>query len=101
SNDDGATWTLVRKLEPNQIIYDFKVRDGVATIGASDGVKVVDLGVPVATAVPTVLTDQTVNVPGTEADFDTDNVSVQHDDGSFYSFAANDLADLGQFVGRR
>jgi hypothetical protein len=101
SNDDGATWTLVRKLEPNQTIYDFKVSDGVATVGAEDGVKVVDLRVPGQTTIPTVLTDQTVNIPGTEADFDTENISVQHDDGSFYTFGANDLTGFGQFVARR
>ncbi|MEW6735348.1 MAG: Ig-like domain-containing protein [Acidobacteriota bacterium] len=101
STDGGEHWTLVRKLDPNQIIQDFRVSGGIATIETPEKGYTVNLNESPAPEDTEIAPSAAPTIPGTDPDFTIDNFAVLHDDGMLFSFRDNDLTDLGQLVARR
>ncbi|MCS6886067.1 MAG: Ig-like domain-containing protein [Acidobacteriota bacterium] len=97
---DGQSWERIKTLPPNQMIFDMQVEGAIAHIVTSTGIEQVDLRLP-ALFQETVNTEQSSIYPGTEPDYDVDNIAIIHDDGTLYTFQRNDLTDFGARVAKR
>lgn len=106
SIDNGQTWELVGKLAANQDFYDFAVANNTATVKTSKNIQTIDL-VQLADEEKrkflfngAVLPNAPV-IPGTEADFEKEDIAVLHDDGKFASIFTSNLIGNGQEVAKR
>lgn len=106
STDGGNTWELIGKLPANQTIFDFSVNENIANIKSTKSIQNIDLlklaqeenrKFLSSSSLPSNL----IVIPGTEPDFEKDEVAVLHDDGKFTDFFASDLTSFGQEVGKR
>lgn len=106
STDGGNSWELVGKLPSNQTLLDFSVNKNIANIKTAKGFQEVDLiklfdeekrKMLLNSSIPSNL----IVIPGTEPDFEKEDIAVLHDDGKFTDFFAGDLAAGGQEVAKR
>ncbi len=106
SADNGQTWELVGKITPNEDIYDFSVNNTIANVKIGKVLKNIDLIKLADEERRKLLTEQVVSpnaaiIPGTEADFEKDDIAVLHDDGKFANIFTANLTGTGQEVAKR
>lgn len=103
SNDRGKSWQLLGKAEPNQLVTSFTVANGIARILTDQGEKEIDLAkLSLAKKEENFVTDAAaVVLPGTESDYDVDNIAILHDDNNFTNPAIGDLRDGGSRIAKR
>ncbi len=106
SIDGGISWQLVGKLPPNQTFFDFSVANNIASIKATKGLQNIDLARLVDEEKRKFLSSNSIPsnlivIPGTEPDFEKDDIAILHDNGNFTDFFAGDLTAGGQEVAKR
>lgn len=106
SLDGGSTWELVGKLPSNQTVFDFSVIGNIANVKSTKGIQEINLSnladeekrkLLYSSSIPSNL----ATLPGTEADFERDNIAILHDNGKLTDFFSQDLTAFGQEVGKR
>jgi len=106
SIDNGQSWDLIGKLEANQNFYDFSVTNNVATVRTNKELKTIDLNKLAEETRRSFLTLSSIqplatSVPGTEPDYEINDLAVLHDDGSFTSFFEQNLTGFGREITKR
>lgn len=105
SADSGKSWQIIGKLTPNQMLYDFSVSGNSAQVVSAKGTEKLDLDklaqqYQAAQQAPDDISPK-LTIPGTEADFEQDNISILHDDGTFVSFGTSNITNQGAQIAKR
>ncbi|KAF0190672.1 MAG: hypothetical protein FD167_6078, partial [bacterium] len=106
SIDGGSSWELVGKLPPNQTFFDFSVANNIASIKATKGLQKIGLAGLADEERRKFLSTSSIPsnlliIPGTDPDFEKDDIAILHDNGDFTDFFAGDLTAGGQEVAKR